>query len=108
MPAKVSAKPTTKGDKEKMKTSTAVDSSTEGGKPGSIIAGARARKLLEAGHLKIFSIKDATSSTKTMKMNANAKKPTGTSKSEIRIMMSKMVTKDVDKTKEKELQQTQP
>ena len=104
MPAKVSAKPTTKGDKEKMKTSTAADCSTQWGKPGSIIAGARARKLLEAGHLEIFSVKDVTSSPK--KMNANAKKPTGTSKSEIRIMMSKMVTKDVDKTKE--LQQTQP
>ena len=106
MPAKVSAKPTTKGDKEKMKTSTAADCSTEWGKPDCIIAGARARKRLETGHLKIFSVKDATSSTK--KMNANAKQPTGTSKSEIRIMMSKMVTKEVDKMKEKKQQQTQP
>ena len=66
MPAKVSAKPTnstTKGDKKKKKTSTAADSSAERGKPGSIISGARARKLLEAGHLKIFSIKDATNLT---------------------------------------------
>ena len=61
MPAKVSAKPTNstaKGDKKKKKTSTA----TEWGKPGPIISGARAKKLLEAGHLKIFSIKDATNS----------------------------------------------
>ena len=43
-----------------------------------------------------------------MKMNANAKQPTGTSKSEIRIMKSKMVTKEVDKMKEKKQQQTQP
>ena len=66
MPAKVSAKPTnstTKEDKKKKKTSTAA----ELGKPGSIISGARARKLLEAGHLKIFSIKDATKTNVAIK-----------------------------------------